>query len=198
MQEPGPHRHRGRHERGSLLVFLQALPAKQVKLELHNDTLVHGTVEAVSNSSDFALTGAHCSPACPPCSRAPHPGPDMRRLQACASSRCRGPARTRPGCGSRAARCGRAARDARAWPPPMGAHGNVCACAQIRCIMMGDLNLRTAVQRFRAGQRAQQLLLRRETDAKRGEVGSIQGLRIGVRGSSGGDIDPDAPVGPQV
>ena len=41
------------------MLFLQALPGKRVKIELHNDTLVEGTVESVSDSSDFALTGLY-------------------------------------------------------------------------------------------------------------------------------------------
>ena len=55
---------KGRQE-PTLLTFLQALPGKRVKLELQNDTLVEGTVESVSDQSDFALTGkAPGSQAC--------------------------------------------------------------------------------------------------------------------------------------
>ena len=41
----------------TLLVFLQALEGKRVKVELHNETTVEGRLEEVSDSSDFTLEG---------------------------------------------------------------------------------------------------------------------------------------------
>ena len=42
----------------TLLEFLQALAGQAAKLELHNDSIIDGTVEFVSSNSDFSLTGA--------------------------------------------------------------------------------------------------------------------------------------------
>ena len=47
--------------------------------------------------------------------------------------------------------------------------------------MMGDLHLGSTVQRFKEAQRAHQLLLKREMEARRSEAGSVQGLRIDVK-----------------
>lgn len=41
----------------TLLLFLQALEGKRVKLELHNEATVEGRVDEVSDSSDFSLEG---------------------------------------------------------------------------------------------------------------------------------------------
>ena len=46
----------------TLLMFLQALEGKRVKVELHNETTIEGRLEEVSDSSDFSLEGG-CQPS---------------------------------------------------------------------------------------------------------------------------------------
>ena len=62
------------------------------------------------------------------------------------------------------------------WSTPRGSPRGL----QVRCIMLGGLELQGIVPRFKAEQRAQQLLLKRDTDLRRRGPGNLQGLRIGA------------------
>ena len=50
---------------------------------------------------------------------------------------------------------------------------------QVRCVMMGDLDVRNAVRDFKVGQRQEKLLGKHEADAKRAKPDHVvQGLRM--------------------